>query len=211
MRHGEEIQDNAVVARDIALDTGRSSVLLSRYESPSDASKLDLRLKEILGHFVTIETVSINDPIIERYADQERIIYTRKRYGPDSGSGGYGEFVYGRESENLDHIVNKLKSNPSSKSAIIISPNSWVANCGNPPCLTAGDFKIREDELLMTAMYRSQNVFTKQPGNILALHDMQKTVADRVGVPAGRINLFASSAHIYEPDWKNAEEILAQT
>jgi thymidylate synthase len=85
-----------------------------------------------------------------------------------------------------------------------------MANCGKPPCLTAVDFKIRKDKLLMTALYRSQNIFTKQPGNILALRDLQETVANRIEVPAGNINLFAASAHIYEPDWRSAEEVLAK-
>lgn len=210
MRHGEVIQDDAVVARDISLDTIRTALLVSLYGLPSDETKLDLRLKEILGHFITIETVSIDDPVIGEYADWQRIDYTRKRYGQDSGSGGYGEFIYGQDHERLDHIVHKLLSNPSTKSATVNAPNSWDANCGKPPCLTAVDFKIREDELLMTAMYRSQNVFTKQPGNLLALRDFQETIANRVGVPAGRINLFAASAHIYEPDWKTAEDILGK-
>lgn len=211
MRHGEEIQDDAVVARDISLDATRTALLFSQYESPSDETKLNLKLKERLGHFVSIENVSIDDPIISRFADRQRIDYTRKRYSQDSGSGGYGEFIYGQESEILDHIVKKLLLNPSSKSATINAPNSWTANLGKPPCLTAVDFKIREGGLLMTVMYRSQNVFTKQPGNILALRDLQETIADRIDVPAGRINLFAASAHIYEPDWEAAEEILAQT
>ena len=203
------IQDSAVVARDISLDTGRAALLLSQYESPSDETKLDLRLKEILGHFVSIETVSIDDPVIDKYADRQRIDYTRRRYSQDCGPGGYGEFIHGRDGEVLDRLVNKLLSNPLSKSAVVNAPNTWAANVGKPPCLTAVDFKIREDELLMSAMYRSQNVFTKQPGNILALRNLQETIADRVEVPAGRINLFAASAHIYEPDWETAAEILA--
>jgi len=170
---------------------------------------LDLRLKEILGHFVSIETVSIDDPVIDKYADRQRIDYTRRRYSQDCGPGGYGEFIHGRDGEVLDRLVNKLLSNPLSKSAVVNAPNTWAANVGKPPCLTAVDFKIREDELLMSAMYRSQNVFTKQPGNILALRNLQETIADRVEVPAGRINLFAASAHIYEPDWETAAEILA--
>lgn len=211
MTHGEVIQDDAVVARDISLDAKRTALLVSQYGLPTDETKLDLRLKEILAHCITIETVSIDDPVIGEYADWQRIDYTRKRYGQESGTGGYGEFIYGQDHERLDHIVHKLLSNPSTKSATVNAPNTWLANCGKPPCLTAVDFKIREGALLMTAMYRSQNVFTKQPGNLLALRDFQETIANRVDVPAGPINLFAASAHIYEPDWGCSEEILGKT
>ncbi|HSX29640.1 MAG TPA: thymidylate synthase [Candidatus Saccharimonadales bacterium] len=211
MEHGEEMQDKAVVARDISLDLERSALLLSEYESPLDETKLDLKLKEILGHVLYIETVSIDDPVIAKYADQQRIDYTRKRYGKNSGPGGYGEFIYGPDSATFDSIVDRLSSNPSSKSTTVNAPNVSTANCGKPPCLSAVDFKIRGDRLLMTVMYRSQNIFTKQPGNILALRDLQNTIADRVGVAVGGINLFAASAHIYEPDWKAAEAILAKS
>jgi thymidylate synthase len=211
MTYGEEIQDHVVVPRDICLDQGRAALLLSQYESPSDKTRLNLKLKEILGHFVSIETVSMDDPVIGEHADQQRIDYTRKRYGQDSGAGGYGEFIYGLDGKNLDGIVETLLLNPRSKSATVNAPNAWVANRGKPPCLTAVDFKVREGELVMTAMYRSQNVFTKQPGNVLALRDLQQTIADRIEVPAGKINLFAASAHIYETDWETAEEILAKT
>lgn len=210
MTHGEEGQDGLVVARDIALDAERTASLRAQYESPDDRTKLHLRIKEILGHCVGIDTVSIDDPVINRYADEQRIEYTRKRYGRDCGEGGYGEFIYGNNGEHLDYIVGKLKTNPSSKSATINAPNSWANNCGKPPCLTSVDFMIREGELLMTAMYRSQNVYTKQPGNVLALRDLQELVADRVEVPVGGVVLFAASAHIYEPDWCAAEGILMQ-
>jgi len=210
MIHGGDTQDGAVVARDIALDVERAALLLSQYESPSDDTKLDLRLKEVIGHFVSIEAVSIEDPIIEEYADQERIVYTRRRYGPESSTGGYGEFIYGPDGSNLESIVSRLLADPLSKSATINAPNTSAANCGKPPCLTAVDFMVRDDALLMTAMYRSQNVFTKQPGNVLALRDLQGVIADRVEVPVGKVNLFVASAHIYEPDWKTAEEILAK-
>jgi thymidylate synthase len=207
--NGSEIHDDAVVARDIVLDENRAAVLLSQYESSSDNAKLHLKLKEVLGHFVSIETVSIDDPIIDEFADKERIDYTRKRYGPNSGSGGYGEFIYGPDGTNIKSIVDKLLLHPTSKSASINAPNTWSANCSKPPCLSTVNFKIREGKLLTTAMYRSQNVFTKQPGNILALRDLQETVADKIDVSVGSISLFAASAHIYEPDWMTAETILA--
>src|SRR6478609_6839274 len=89
MEHGQDIQDRAVVARDISLDAERTARLLTQYESPSDETKLHLKLKEILGHSIHIETVSIDDPVIAKYADPQRISYTRKRYGHDSGAGGY--------------------------------------------------------------------------------------------------------------------------
>lgn len=211
MTRGVEVEDGAVVARDISLDTDYAALLLSQYESPTDHAKLRLRLKEILGHFVSIDTVDVDDPVIGEYADQQRIDYTRKRYGKDCGQAGYGEFIYGDDGANIDYIVQKLRLNPWSKSATVNAPNTWEANCGKPPCLTAVDFMIREESLIMTAMYRSQNVFTKQPGNVMALHDLQKLVADRIEVPTGPINLFVSSAHIYETDWSTAEAILALT
>lgn len=208
MENGHGADDEYVNIRDISLDESR--VLIERYKSQSDNTKLHLKLKEIYNYSITIEHPDIDDPIIKEFADQDRVNYTRQRYGRECGEGGYGIFIYGENGRNVDLIVERLYQNPSSKSATISSPNSWSGNNGKPPCLTAINFLIRNSKLQMFVMYRSQNVYTKQPGNILALYDLQKEVARRLGLPVGVVNLFVCSAHIYESDWEKAREIVSK-
>lgn len=208
MADGEVAEDEYVNLRDISLDESRD--LLNQYKSKSDDTKLHLKLKEVLGYSITIESASADDPIIKEFANQGRIDYTRKRYGKNCGENGYGLFIYGENGQNIDLIVSRLRQNPQSKSAVINSPNSWAGNGGKPPCLASISFLIRDSKLHMSIMYRSQNIYTKQPGNILALGDLQKEVAKKLSIPIGAIHLFACSAHVYESDWEHATEIAAK-
>lgn len=209
MERGDIVEDEQVNLRDISLD--ESHDLLNRYKSKSDDTKLHLKLKEVLGYSITIENASVDDPIIKEFANQERINYTRKRYGKNCGENGYGIFIYGENGQNVDIIVDRLRQNPHSKSAVINAPNSWAGSSGKPPCLASISFLIRDSKLHLFVVYRSQNIYTKQPGNILALCDLQQEVAEKLGIPIGAIHLFASSAHIYESDWESAAEIISKT
>jgi hypothetical protein len=54
----------------------------------------------------------------------------------------------------------------------------------------------------MTAFYRSQNVFSSQPGNLLALRNIQQDVADSLSVDLDVVELIVDSAYIYEKIFK---------
>lgn len=202
---GKIIGDDDVSIRDITLDADNIDV--ERYKNKKN-NKLNLRLKELTDYHIVIRDINKNDPIILKYANLERILYTIKRYGVNCGKYGYGEFIYGKNGNKINEIIVKLKNNTQSKSSIIISPNSWEGNGGKPPCLTAISFLIRENLLIMFVVYRSQNIYTKQPGNLIALRRLQKKIADGLKVACGEVHLYCISAHIYEPDWINAKRII---
>ncbi len=75
-------------------------------------------------------------------------------------------------------------------------------------CLSLLDFKIRDNKLIMNVVYRSQNIFSSQPGNILALKNIQQNISDRLNIECGNIELVVFSAHIYEDDIESAREVL---
>lgn len=206
MNHGETISDNDVRIRDVSLNgltPELSNCILNKN------GNLVLRLKEMRGLHIKIENVS-HDEIIKKYADKERVQYTMKRCSCDCGENGYGEFLRGKNNEKIIFIVNKLKQNRNSKSAIIISPNEWAGNFGKAPCITAIDFFIRDNKLLMHVLYRSQNIFTKQPGNLLGLNQIHEEIAKAISIDKGPMELYVCSAHIYECDFGKVNEILKQ-
>lgn len=208
MENGTDVDDEYVNVRDISLK--HTSQLLEKYKSKLNKTKLHLKLKEVCGYSITIKDVDADDPIIKKFANRERIDYTKRRYGRECGEGGYGNFIYGENGHNVNLIIERLQQNPHSKSAVITSPNSWHGNEGKPPCLTAVSFLIRDSKLQLFVIYRSQNLYTKQPGNILALRALQNEVAERLALSAGDINLFVCTAHIYESDWEGAKEIISK-
>ena len=204
MNHGELVLDDSVRVRDVSLKGLTSN--LSNFTSNN--KDLKLRLKEIRGYNIKIYNISRNDDIINKYADADRILYTIKRYGNDCGENGYGEFLRGKNNEKVKSIIDKLQHNKNSKSAIIISPSEWGGNFGKSPCLTAVNFLVRNNKLLMYVFYRSQNIYTKQPGNLLALDQLHEEIAKSISVDKGPMELYVCSAHIYECDFEKVSIIL---
>ena len=203
---GEVVNDRSVSIKDITLN--RDSIDIERYRSKKNNNKLSLKLKEVIDYHVVIKNIDENDPIILKYANLERISYTIKRYGVNCGEHGYGEFIYGEDGSKINRIITKLKNNIQNKSSVIISPNSWGGNEGKPPCLIVISFLIRDNRLIMFVVYRSQNIYTKQPGNLIALRKFQKKIADELKVKCGEVCLYCISAHVYELDWANARRIV---
>ncbi len=79
------------------------------------------------------------------------------------------------------------------------------------PCLSLLDFKYRNGVLDMNVVYRSQNIYWSHPGNMLALRQMQKDVANELNYKIGKVELVVFSAHIYESDFKRVKEIIEDT
>ena len=75
-------------------------------------------------------------------------------------------------------------------------------------CLSLMDFKLRNNLLDMTAVYRSQNAFESFPGNLIALREIQKDLADELSVEVGTFELAVLSSHIYERDFDSVQSIL---
>jgi len=168
-------------------------------------------LLEVCGLYVKIFSISDQDPIIRKYANPDRIELMKLKYRScdiiANYKVSYGKLLYDWMGVNqIEWVVNRLRYKPETKSATIAL---------HPPgqeylsCLSLLDFKIRNNGLNMTAVYRSQNIYGSQPGNIIALRKIQDYVASKVGVRSGEFNLIALSAHIYEPDLEAARQLVS--
>jgi thymidylate synthase len=163
-------------------------------------------LLEVLPLTMRIGSVDADDPIILKHADQERIgrMLTKHR-SLDVLPGykvSYGRLLY--DNGGVDQVAwaaERLGEKLETKSATI---GLHIAGEAEQSCLSLLDFKYRSDKLAMTAVYRSQNVWGSQPGNLLALREVQEQVATAVGVAPGHLDLVALSAHIYERDIERA-------
>jgi thymidylate synthase len=168
------------------------------------------KLLEKMNLSVCIRKVSEQDVIIKNYANQGRIELMRiKHESQDIISPfvvSYGKALYCNQGvDQIEYLIKKLKNKRETK-ALTISLH--IPGESYATCLSLLDCKIRNDSLQFTAVYRSQNVFGSQPGNILALAKVQKKIAEATNVRSGNFNLYVVSAHIYEPDILAAKEIL---
>jgi thymidylate synthase len=167
------------------------------------------RLLEVRPLIARIASVDEEDPIITTSADRGRVELMLRKYSscdilPEYKI-SYGRLLYDNGGvDQIDWVVNRLQSKPETKAATITLHRPGEAE---PSCLSLLDFKLRDDRVAMTAVYRSQNVFASQPGNVMALRRVQCDVATRLALQAGTFDLVALSAHIYESDLEPAQQV----
>lgn len=167
-------------------------------------------LREVQNLYLTIEKIEEKDPILEKYADKDRIVLMKKKYATCGLVGDYkidyGSYIYNNSGINqIDWVINRIKNKPETKSATITLHKPGESMLA---CLSMLDFKYREGVLDMTVIYRSQNIFWSHPGNMLALHHIHQDVADALGYALGKIELIVISAHIYTDDFEKVNFIL---
>lgn len=189
---------------------GAMKVIMQKGEDIYDE---DVSLREIRNLYITINQIDDLDPVLLKYADPKRINLMKKKYATCGLVGNYkvdyGSYIYNNNGVNqIDWIINRIKKKPETKSATITlhKPGEELL-----ACLSMIDFKYRNGNLDMTIVYRSQNVFWSQPGNLLALREIQKDVASSLDFKIGKIELVIVSAHIYESDFEKVDRILLNT
>lgn len=170
----------------------------------------EVQLRELRNLYISIENISEEDSILTNYADHDRIQLMKEKYATCGLVGDYkidyGSYIYNNNGiDQIQWIINRLRAKEETKSATITlhKPGENML-----ACLSMLDFKYRNSLLDMTAIYRSQNIYWSQPGNILALRQIQKDVAYALGWKIGRMNLVVISAHIYKNDFAIVNSIL---
>lgn len=170
----------------------------------------DVMLKEIRNLYISIDSIDEDDAILQKYADKKRISLMKEKYSTCGLVGDYkidyGSYIYNNNGVNqIDWLIERIKNKPETKSATITlhKPGEKML-----ACLSMLDFKLRDGELDMSAVYRSQNVFWSQPGNMLALRHIQEDLAAELKCKIGKVELVIFSAHIYEYDFEKVGDIL---
>lgn len=171
-------------------------------------------LKEIINVMVTVNDPLGTDKILEKYADQKMIAWMKDNFlkkDPVLDWGySYGQRFFNFEGINqVGNVVAKLKKNPDSKSATIalVDPKG---DSHHVPCIAAIDFKIRENKLVLTAFFRSQDVGKKMYADIISLGEIGKMISKEVGVELGGLNILIVSLHAYEADWDNINKLVSE-
>lgn len=139
-----------------------------------------------------------NDPILDRYGDAAKATLYAMKFTQTIVVPPF-KYSYGAR---IDHQVrwaaDLLKAKPYSKSA-------WISltTPGEPydqvPCLIGLAFRIRDDRLVMTASFRSQNAFTCYL-NYVPLADVQAEMARHLGLDRGPMRVFIDVPHLYLAD-----------
>lgn len=121
----------------------------------------------------------------------------------------------------IEEIYLKLKNYKYDRGGIISIWNPWIdnvatgwmsdsskSNSGNVPCMTQLQFAYRERRLMLTAYFRSNDIFDAWPRNAFALRKLQFELAKKLKMEPGFLTVISSLAQIYENNFEEAKKLL---
>lgn len=88
-------------------------------------------------------------------------------------------------------------------------------NHGGSPCLNHIWVRVVDNELSLTATFRSNDMFSAWPANAMGLRALQQHIRDEIAsqseydLTMGPLITISQSAHIYDDCWENVEQLLA--
>ncbi|MDR2831138.1 MAG: thymidylate synthase [Methanobrevibacter sp.] len=110
--------------------------------------------------------------------------------------------------DQIEQAINRLKQCRQSRRAISITWDQVVDSKNDEvPCMILVDFKIRDDKLHTTALWRSHDIYGAWFPNVVGLTYLVQYVAKKTNTGIGSITIHSISAHIYEVNFKEAEQL----
>ncbi len=112
--------------------------------------------------------------------------------------------------DQLEQTVKGLEQNPNSRRASIITcdpTKDWADAGARPPSLLLIDFKLRNNKVHLTAIFRSNDIYRTWPLNAFSLGKLLQKTSRRLKIKPGTLTTHSISAHIYDDDYSRAEAI----
>lgn len=142
--------------------------------------------------------------ILEDAPQQEGVKYT------------YGQRLrswFGRD--QVQQVIQKLVTDINSARTVMSlwDVGDHDAN-ESPPCLNHLWVRVIDQELSLTATFRSNDMFSAWPANAIGLRALQHHICDQVAaaVPLhlhlGPLIIVSQSSHIYDDCWENADQLI---
>ena len=113
--------------------------------------------------------------------------------------------------DQLGTVLAKLRTDPSSRQAVLQTWNpvdDLVHPGPNAPCLTTWHFHVINGKLNVSVMQRSGDLYFGVPHDVLGCRLIQELMAALLGLLPGNVSYMVSNAHLYEDQWKAAEEMI---
>jgi thymidylate synthase len=134
-----------------------------------------------------------NEERIEKYFYDYIITNTKC----DTEDYTYGQFIAPQVSKVID-ILNEAQGK-TNQATMNIGGKSNI-NMDDPPCLRVVDFKVSNKKLILTAFFRSWDIFTGLPENLGGLQLLKEYILMHLNfsVSDGPMIIYSSGAHLYE-------------
>ena len=124
------------------------------------------------------------------------------------GDGLCWEYTYhDRYVRQLPFVIGELRRNPDTRRAIMNIRDFEVDSTNaDPACLQSIQYFIRDGKLHCKVMMRSNDAAQANFMNVFAFIQLQKRVADELGIPVGPYTHRANSFHAYERNFPLLEQ-----
>lgn len=122
----------------------------------------------------------------------------------------YGAIVFNRYGfDQVAQVIDTLKRGPYSRRAVINFnvPNPERFETKDEICTIALVFELRGGKLDCTGIMRSNDVWLDTPYDVVFFTELQKHIANELGVGYGKYTHFAVSLHAYEKDIDRIREV----
>ena len=112
--------------------------------------------------------------------------------------------------DQIEKVIEILNADPESRRAKINLnvPNPKVKETLDEPCTMSLHFMIRKGNLDCTVVMRSNDIWFGFPYDVAFFTELQKYIAERLGVGYGWYTHFAVSLHMYDRDAEKIAKIV---
>ncbi|QXE25324.1 thymidylate synthase [Richelia sinica FACHB-800] len=132
------------------------------------------------------------------------------------------KYTYGQrlrswfDRDQIEQVIEKLIGEIDAASAVMTLWDVKDHDKGGSPCLNHIWLRVVDNELSLTAIFRSNDMFAAWPANAMGLRALQKHIRDEIAnrsaydLYMGPLITLSQSAHIYDDTWSNAEQLIKQ-
>lgn len=173
--------------------------------------------KELFDVTAEVQNADLPDAIIERHKVREEYDWMVRNFTVQGEvpelhhENSYASRLYsymGKKNQ-VDWLVDRLRSNPTTRSAAITMFEP-LTDEGYIPCVSLLDFQENAGQLNMTAYCRALDFGCKAYVNLVMLRLIQNDIAEQVGMNCGKLTLLVKSAHFYLRDRDKVLKILRE-
>jgi thymidylate synthase len=174
---------------------------------------------EVFRATLEVRSPKVDDPIIARYGDPERLDWMHANFTDHSRVAELGDsdsyatrlYDYARAGhDQVRWVIDRLAANPSARD-VTITTFQPLTDTSYVPCVSLLDFWLIQDELQLAVYAHSIDFGTKGYANLVELAALQTRVANELSVGVGTLTMTVKSAHIYETELDLMRRIVEAT
>ena len=205
MHHKVHVKDETPIREIIGVyeridNPYKDSMLNINHKQFAEAVKrgaFDIKDYPIKGEALFDYVTSLDDEH-QIYLDDDGFIYT------------YSERLQNYQGRNqLIDIVERLKQDKGSNRAVAVTFNPFIDNKRDDiPCLQLIQALVRNDKLILSVYFRSNDLYGAFPSNMMFLTYLGMKIANELDVKFDYIDYHCSSLHVYETDYKQASKVI---